>query len=526
MRIWALGGAEGFSQAALQGVRVHPDSLAILAPLDEEENLALGRAAVDEFGKRVPLSDGSAEVGRSEWLSGTPNVFGRTFTVDLGLDRAVTRVRILPGGTALAKPEYFIRGYRLEIATQLQPDIWHRLAEQRTNFVLTVDTRQDSTWSVVDSMGRPLPSLGRYVRLTLIRQDRSNWVALGDIEVFGTGYVSRGEIAGEFALEQPVNVGQIRWQEQVPPQTEVLVQLRGSNGIQELPAWDETAHTSGGEVFAGAEPVARLQYRGVMQTADPFATPALRRLEVDYDPVLVAQEVLGAVVPDTARKGVETALTYRVSIEVDPGDYGIDLLRLDAALAVEGIRFKGVELGYEWHSSAEEGRTFIALRERLGTSGMLEIAGKAVFLEDRTAIPLAVGSLEQEQRDGYVNWQNAREASDATWTVRGFGAPPELLSKVDLSPRPFSPFRDEAVNFRFVVSNLQENTEVAVEVFTLTGERVRRLSQVGGARLYHFEWDGRDHDGRIAAPGLYLYEIRVEAGENAASHTGTLVVAY
>ena len=108
MRRWTAGEVEDFALADLENVQVHPDSLVILALLDEDHNLALGRSTVNELDREVPLTDGSIEIGQSEWLSGTPHVFGRNFTVDLGLDRAITRVRILAGESAQRQTEYFV----------------------------------------------------------------------------------------------------------------------------------------------------------------------------------------------------------------------------------------------------------------------------------------------------------------------------------------------------------------------------------------------------------------------------------
>jgi hypothetical protein len=196
------------------------------------------------------------------------------------------------------------------------------------------------------------------------------------------------------------------------------------------------------------------------------------------------------------------------------------------AFSVESMRVNGVELDDAGRADDEQGSTQVSLGRPLVDSGVLEIAGKALFLKDRTTIPVAVGSRAQEAHDGYVNWQNAAEAPGGTWTVRGIGLPPNLLSEVEVAPRPFSPFRDTLLEFGFVVGNLQQPTEITLEIFSLAGTKVRRLSQVGGARAYHLEWDGRDQDGRISAPGLYLYEIRIDAEDNAASRTGTLVVAY
>ena len=216
LRRWTAAEEEDFALADLENVQVHPDSLVILTLLDEDQNLALGRSTVNELDREVPLTDGSIEIGQSEWLSGTPHVFGRNFTVDLGMDRAITRVRILAGESAQRQTEYFVRGYRIETATQNSPNTWRLLAEQKENFTLDIDTSADSVWSVLDATGKALSRLGRFVRLTLIRQDRSNWVALGEIEVFGTGFAEKGRIEGTWSSSQPVNPGRIRWQVQTP----------------------------------------------------------------------------------------------------------------------------------------------------------------------------------------------------------------------------------------------------------------------------------------------------------------------
>lgn len=538
LRRWTAGKVEDFGLADLENVQVHPDSLVILNFLDGDQNLALGRLTVNELDREVPLTDGSIEIGRSEWLSGTPHVFGRNFTVDLGLDRAITRVRILAGESAQLQTEYFVRGYRIETATQNSPNTWRLLAEQAENFLLDIDTRADSTWSVLDATGKSLSRLGRFVRLTLIRQDRSNWVALGEIEVFGTGFAEKGRIAGAWTSPESVNPGRIRWQVQTPPQTQVQMQFRGAEEERDLPEWEELeSYREGEQLFAGAEPVRRFQYQAILQTGAPFNTPFLQRLEVDYDPVLVARQILGEVAPETAQKGEPTTLTYTAALELEPGNYGIDLMRLEGiALTVDELRYNGrilvydenLEQGFRWRSIPTEERTFfeLAAAERIVDSGRLEIFGRALFLQDRTRVELQVGCREQEGQDGYVNWQNSREAPGAASVVLAVGEPPSLLSEVKVEPRPFSPLERETMDFRFVVGNIREVTGVVLRLFTLDGERVRHLGQEGSARAYHFEWDGRDRDGRIVNPGLYLYEIRVGAGADATSRTGTLVVAY
>jgi hypothetical protein len=379
----------------------------------------------------------------------------------------------------------------------------------------------------VDADGAAIPSIGRFMRLTLIRQDRSNWVVLGELEVFGRGYGSGGEIRGEFAGPEPVNIGRIRWQAEIPSQTRVRMQFRGLAVDEAGPEWEELPlYEVPGGSFSGVEPVVRFHYRALLESAAPFATPALRAIEVDYDPVLVAREVLGSVEADAVGIGERTTLKYRAVLQVEPDDYGIDFISLEGApVEVEEIRFEEAMASFE-EVLDPEGGTIIVLdpADRIEASGALEIAGRALFLQDQTALVLRVGSRVQQERDGYINWQNAREDPASTWTVRAGGAL-GLLSKVEFGPRPFSPLGAE-LEFRFVVGHLRDQTEVAVRIFTIEGRRVRKLALAGGTGEYRMAWDGRDQQNRIVAPGLYLFEVRVEAGDSTSSRRGAFVVAY
>ena len=417
-KTWVVDAAETFALGTTQGIQVHPDSLVILALLDEDVNVALGQSVIDDFDKPVPLTDGAIDLVRSEWISGTNYVFDKQFTVDLGLDRAIKQVRILAGETALNQPEYFVRGYRLETATQAAPQVWHLLAEQPDNFVLNVDTSADSTWAATDERGEAIPREGRFVRLTIIRQDRSNWVAIGEIEVFGAGYVSEGFIEDSFAPSMLVNVGQIRWQAERPERTSIEMQVRGATAEGAEEPWGRVAaHTDGEFFYSGDEPVAQLAYRARLTNSAPFVSPVLKRIAIDYDPVLVAQQLMAeVVVSNSLRKGEEAALIYRVEITAGVDNYGVDLLRVQGPLlSVTAVRVDGRELvpteSYTWGPTPDREGMLIALApsEQINAMATVEIEGQALFVRDKTAMRFAAGNKAQGDRDGYVNWQQGQE---------------------------------------------------------------------------------------------------------------------
>ena len=481
------------------------------------------------MGLRVPLTDGDVSLGVSEWVSNNPNVFGRNFIVDLGQDRAITRVRVLPGQTAINQPEYFVRGYRLEAAGTNDSDLWRILAEARDNINLTIDTSTDSTWSVWDRDQNDVFRRGRFVRLTITRQDRSNWVALGEIEVFAVGYEIEGLLTGQLSTSGPVNVGRVHWEVSVPEGT--AFQLASAPGVDVIP-WQAIHTMENGELFAGQEPVEVVAWRGQMFTSEPFATPTWQRVEIEYDRRLVASSVVGSVLPITVRRGEETEVTYRLEIEVSSEDYGVDLVRLSGvAMSVQEVLINGRSLnaGQDYTTSldivAQETRLALDGNNRVEDDAVIEVIGNVRLLADSNVIRPMLGNAGQSVDDGYTNWQNGYNPL-AISQISAQGEPGDLVGQLQLSQRVFSPYLDEQVSFDFVVSRLSNPTDVLLSVYNLNGNRVRQHVQYGAARNYQMAWDGRDENARIVEPGIYLFEIEVRGGGVEGMRRGTCVVAY
>lgn len=89
---------------------------------------------------------------------------------------------------------------------------------------------------------------------------------------------------------------------------------------------------------------------------------------------------------------------------------------------------------------------------------------------------------------------------DADWLDAG-GAPPARTRLAGASPSPFA----GATTLAF---ELARAGDVALEVFDLRGARVRTLARGPFAAGRHaLPWDGRDGDGRVVAPGVYLVRL-------------------
>ncbi len=69
--------------------------------------------------------------------------------------------------------------------------------------------------------------------------------------------------------------------------------------------------------------------------------------------------------------------------------------------------------------------------------------------------------------------------------------------------------------------------QVEIEIFALSGRPVRRLYS-GRERSGHYlrPWDGRGDDGLMVTPGLYLFQVRLNADRGITKDSGLIAVVY
>jgi hypothetical protein len=124
-----------------------------------------------------------------------------------------------------------------------------------------------------------------------------------------------------------------------------------------------------------------------------------------------------------------------------------------------------------------------------------------------------------------------QELASGPHTMRVHAGTLEFIYKLAVSDDPGlqgvinypNPFRSAGTSF--VYSNTAEILDGTIDVFTVSGKRVRRVEIPPGARLPGQNavfWDGRDGAGEAIANGTYLYVIRVNQRGGSATVRGSL----
>ena len=82
-------------------------------------------------------------------------------------------------------------------------------------------------------------------------------------------------------------------------------------------------------------------------------------------------------------------------------------------------------------------------------------------------------------------------------------------------------------HIEYTLLKLTGTGEVEVDIFDLTGRRVRALFRGrDNSGQYARPWDGLRDDGQVVVPGMYFYRVRVDTDAAAEQRSGLISVAW
>ena len=318
-----------------------------------------------------------------------------------------------------------------------------------------------------------------------------------------------------------------------------------------------------------------IQFRIFFDSAQHSAV--LDFIEFDYDAPLVSGGIVAEIFPPYVTLGEETTFRYfvrpffnpseatsfnRIEIVVPSADTHIDTLRFDGqdwAEIAAGTAADPLRDIYPTRLAPVEGRAdslgqfaqSVVTDPLTGSSKLhikLPLMGAEHFqfgqnIEIVFRSKLFRGSEEftssvwNDQGDPSVEFiPQPAEDGDATPDI----ATNALLVVADeigqivkaphITPNPFTPNGDginDEVSFSFDLFLVLDQVNVQVEIYDLSGHRIAQIQTDGStAGSLQVKWNGRDSQGQIAPPGIYLYRLAIDLDNTSTERLGTLSLAY
>ena len=501
--------------------------------------------------------------------------YGIWIILDFAQQVGVQRVRFYPRNTVAATPRQpyqddFLRAYELWV----NPRLTNRVSGASDILVIRELENEDP---VVDVAIRP-----QYVRLVKLRSLSEVPFEIDEIEVYGTGYMSQATYQTDLIdLGAPATVGEVRWVEEIvgeAPFSRLMARVRTGRddtpivyrqraGPEDPFSLSTNVEVSAAEYWSldrlkrlppqedeeNWSPWQRVLNGGLVTAPGPrrfiqfqfafagrlFDTRLVDRLEFDYLRPPIADTLRAEVFPRLAEAEKPATFHYAVLLRANGTVRGYDALAVDSNAPVANIRNvrldgQAVDFAVEYAHQAGFRLSFALVH----TDGaVLEFAyDLPIFRFGTTFSSRAYNSqyptVPQIVASGQVVDFGPEDQDELSGLAVEIPKPQigKLVGEIAISTRVFTPNGDgvnDQFEMFFNLLQIVEPAPVVLDVFDLAGRRQHRVFAeelgIGPAR---YRWDGRTADGKLLAPGTYVWVLRVQADAFEERHLGTMGVAY
>ncbi|MBT7417626.1 MAG: hypothetical protein HN780_03800, partial [Gemmatimonadetes bacterium] len=513
------------------------------------------------------LTDGNAETFWRVTRERRPD--GTSMVIDLGAILPINRIRFQ------GNRETFLRAYELFVHDGAPVQLREGLP---VAYINQVGSNLEQDEPDID-VTIPLQFV-RFIRL--ISRSGQEFI-LEEVEVFGDGFAPTGDYLSEVIdLGQAANFGKISLQTRIDPLTKAVLQTRtgsvpdpkiyyrktevfeGEDRQEEpiLPIGSPEAKeeyvdltsSSKGDIVDNVEewspwsapyedffgdllsPGNRqyFQFRLLFSSDDARQSAFVDAFSFDYSTPTLAKEMAAEVTPATVTLGESNTFDYYIHSEFDSANDGFDQVQIQTPFkaTVQSVELDGVPVAFSEIDSENESSLTIRLNnDRVSESGqLLRVTFDAlVTVYGTTFFAKVFDSQTGELGQAVVPGDATPAAQTNRLSIQG-ALRQELVLELQANPPVFSPNGDgvnDELQVSYVLLRALSQVPIDVTLYDLSGRTIRHLQNNGVLNgPQKVSWNGRNEEGAMAPPGLYLLRLSIETDTGSENRTLLVGLAY
>ena len=290
-----------------------------------------------------------------------------------------------------------------------------------------------------------------------------------------------------------------------------------------------------------------IQLRITLESESFFDFARLDSLWLEVSPPL-ARQVIGEVArldsPEPERGRTEVSLgemtdfTYDIRAEFDTdAQNGFDALRIRTGSRPQ---FKQLAMGQPLTAVTptavieENDQLVVHLPRRItreSSEPVRVVFGTEIFVFSNTFAGEVFDSQGEDLPQIVENGNVSEAVSTGSLQVFGLSDGPQaIIEDLHFSSGIVTPNGDginDEITIDYLLFRLPQDLPVALDIYGLDGSLVAQLAKgVQGAGPQRIRWDGRDENGQLLAPGIYLIDLKIDSEFKKFRHLQSIGVAY
>lgn len=387
----------------------------------------------------------------------------------------------------------------------------------------------------------------QYITFELDRMSTTNATVISEFQIFGEGYVVEGAYVSKIDSTGtfPSNFANVYLDGDIEPGTTVAVEMRtGSKKTFDSLSWSRWSSPivfhSSAEAAAGAplfvsEPRKYFQYRLTLGTIN-LLTPKVRSVKFVYQNSLIADSTSALITPRDIPVLIPAVLTYSIKTNFSATSLGVDTIKISTPgpSNVRSVAVDGIPVAYNFLPAPNV--MTVAFQQTLLSTATITIIF-STKLVDAGTFPSTLVSKAAPWNPQRIDPQQTQNGDG--WIVTTAGVPMNPIDDIKISPNPFTPNGDgknDLTIIDFAVTKIDKPKPLRIAIFELSGRKVRTVVDVvtgvnpffgdprGGGKA--FTWDGRDDNGKVVLPGIYILQVSLDVDNGGQFITKTITVAY